>query len=152
MKVFHEYLVNVNPEYESAQGFLIDGGAKALPVGGIIAASPPGFPKGERILFQYNAYFEAEYYNGLQFISPDIVYAVDDISLNGWCLFENLAPGYGKIVTAPAFLNPGDEVKFDPRRAHKIESPLFVEGALYAIRFYNLLLYRKKGLYLKSNL
>lgn len=150
MRVFHEYLVDVNPVYEEASGFLIDGGAKGLPVGGRVVASPPGFPAGKTILFQYNAYFEAEHYKGFQFISPEIVYAVDNISLNQWCLIENLVPGHGRIVVAPRFLVPGDEVCFEPKRAHKIESPLFVSDTLYAIRFHNLLLYRKKGLSLEA--
>lgn len=146
MKVFHDYLVDTNPPYEEAFGFLVDGQEKALPVGGRVAASPPGFPKGSRILFQYNAYFEAEYYKGLQLISPEVVYAVDDTPLNGWCLVESLAPGLGRIAAAPCFLKPGDEVKFEPKRAHKIESPLFVANSLLAVRFHNLLVYRKKGL------
>lgn len=145
MIVFHDYLVNVNPEYEEASGFLIEGEAKALPVGGEVIASPPGFPKGKSILFQYNAYFEAQHYKGFRLISPEVAYAVDGISLNGWCLIENLSPGHGKILVAPKFLSPGDEVKFDPKRAHKLESPIFVEDTILAIRFYNLVYYRKKG-------
>lgn len=150
MKVFHEYLVDVNPEYQETSGFLIDGGAKGLPTGGRIVASPPGFPAGKDILFQYNAYFEAAHYKGLQFIHPEIVYAVDGKPLNGWCLLENLSPGFGRVVAAPRFLSPGDEVRFEPKRAHKIESPLFVADTLYAIRFRNILLYRKKGLSLET--
>lgn len=141
---FQEYVVDVSPEHTDASGFLIDAGAKGLPVGGKIIASPPGYPSGKRILFQYNAYFDAEYWGGYQFISPDIVYAVDDTPLNNWCLFKNLSPGHGVVIICPYFLAPGDEIKFDPRRAHKLESPLFVEDTLYAIRFPNILTYRKK--------
>ena len=149
MKVLCDYLVDVKPVYEEASGFLIDGGAKALPIGGKIAASPPGYPSGKNILFQYNAYFEAAHYKGLQFVSPEVVYAVDGTSLNGWCIIKSSSPGFGKVLVAPQFLKPGDEIRFEPARAHKIESPLFVADTLYAIRFRNILLYRKKGLSLE---
>lgn len=145
MKVFKDYLVIPASENESAGTFLVDAGARGLPVSGTVIASPPGYPSGRECLFQYNALFEAPRYNGAAIISVDVMYAVDGRVLNDWVLFESLGEGRGVVIAAPKFIKPGDLISFQQNKSHKIESPLFVDSPICAIPYGAVLMYQKKS-------
>lgn len=151
IRPFWDYYVV--PDDHKNIGFLLDNDHENAPVSGTIIQVPPlleGRP-GDKVLFQYNAFMDAQWIHKGLFIEPDIVYLAGDYTQNRWVLLKRTGDGMGEVVYHPrrSFLRKGWSVLYNPQRSHQLELPLFntlteeEDKSLIAVRYDDILMYDK---------